>query len=517
MNVKSLQNIAHQLWDKLLVIIGTLCVLLPTSPLNMQYTHRDSGVFLYMGWRILNRELPYRDVWDHKPPVIFYINAFGLAIMDGSRWGVWLLEILSLSIAVFVGFKIIRKSLGTSPAIFSTLLWLLTLMFVIQGGNLTTEYTLPLQFAALWLAKTTFEKPNFHYWRWFLIGLLGIIAFFTKQTTVGIWISIILFLVVYRVKLRQFKELIFEFLCFLGGVVAVCIGWILFFSLQSGLVQFWSAAFEYNFVYSSSNVSFLDRLKLVIVGISPLTQVGLLQLAGVGYLLGLLLIYFRRDVIRGWLPLLVIGLFDLPIELILISVSGKTYPHYYMTILPILALFAGITFWVILSSRFFSETPHTVKHVLTVGIIGVFLWTSFNQYRIQVTSFRNANRQHLIVEEIKLNTNPEETVLLWGAETTINYFSNRASPTRFVYQYPLYKQKYADEQMIIEFLDDIIHISPRLIIDTHNAKTPLYDFPIQTRAIQQRIAYLQCHYRKVDEILLEDWTVYDYMTGDCAP
>jgi len=514
--MKSLQNIAHHLWDKLLVIIGTLCVLLPTSPMNMLYTTRDSGVFLYVGWRILNGELPYRDVWDHKPPVIFYINALGLAMIDGSRWGVWLLEFLGLSFAAFVGFKIVQKALGTFPAIFGMLLWLLTLVFVIDGGNLTTEYTLPLQFATLWLTKTAFEKPNIHCWRWFLIGLLGAIAFFTKQTSIGIWISVILFLVIWRVKSHQIKELASEFLSLLSGFAVVCIYWTVFFGLQGGFVQFWSAAFDFNFVYSS--VNFLARLNPVILGITPLTTVGLLQFAGIGYLLGLQLIYLKRDAIRDWLPLLVIGLFDFPMELILISVSGRTYPHYYMTVLPVLNLFAGVTFWVILSSRFLDDIAHTAKYVLTVGILGLFLWSSFNQYRRQVTSFRSVNKQHSIVSRIELNTDIEDKVLLWGAEASVNYFSRRKSPTRFVYQYPLYRYGYVDEQMIIEFLDDLIRERPRLIIDTHDTLTPLYHFPIQTYTIQQRLAYLQRHYCMVDDFLPNsNWTVYEYTVHDCSP
>jgi hypothetical protein len=513
--MKSPQNIARQLWDKLLVIIGALCVLLPVSPMNMRYSYRDSGVFLYMGWRILNGELPYRDIWDHKPPIIFYINALGLAITNGSRWGVWMLEFLSLSLAAFIGFKIVQKALGTFPAIFSTLLWLLTLVFVVEGGNLTTEYTLPLQFAALWLSMTVFDKPNPHHWRWLLIGSLGATAFFTKQTTIGIWISIILFLVIYRMNSHQINELIFEVLFFFCGVVAVCIVWIAFFGLQGGLPQFWNAAFEFNFVYSSSIISLSSRLKPIIAGITPLTQVGLLQFAGIGYLLGLLLVCFKRDIVRSWLPLLVIGLFNLPIELLLISVSGKTYPHYYMTILPGLALFTAIPFWTIFSSQLLDDIPYTAKYALTVGIIGVFLYTSFNQFKTKVISFRDVNRQYPIVSTIELNTSPEDTVLMWGAEASINYFSQRRSPTRYVYQYPLYTQGYTDEQMIVEFLDDLILKRPRLIIDTYNTRTPLYDFPINTPTIQQRIAYLECHYRIVDEIFLDNWTTYEYAASDC--
>ncbi len=513
--MKTLQSISHKLGDKLLAVLGTLCVLLPTSPINMQFTYRDSGVFLYVGWRILNGELPYRDIWDHKPPVIFYINALGLAITDGSRWGVWLLEFLSLSFAAFVGYKIVQKALGAIPALFSTLFWLLTLMFVIQGGNLTTEYTLPLQFVVLWLAATTLEKPTFHYWHWFLIGLIGAVAFFTKQTAVGIWISVMLFLIVYRVKLQKFKELAFEFLYFLSGFIAVCIAWIAFFGLQGGLAQFWSAAFEFNFIYSSSGASFIDRLRPIVTGIEPLTRVGLLQCAGVGYLFGLLLVYFRRDLVRSWFPLLVIGLLDLPIELILISTSGRAYPHYYMTLLPVLAIFTGIAFQAIFSSRFLDGVQDAAKNVLVAGIFIVFLWTSFDEYRKQVIDFRELNERHLVAVDIEHITNPEDSVLLWGAEASINYFSRRESPTRFVYQYPLYVQGYTNEQMVTEFLDDLIRKRPRLIIDTHNPYTPLYEFPIQTYAIQQRIAYLQCHYRVVGEI--QGWTVYEYTASPCSP
>lgn len=288
-----------------------------------------------------------------------------------------------------------------------------------------------------------------------------------------------------------------------------------FFGLQGAVAQFWSAAFAFNLIYSSSVASFLDRLKPVIIGITPLTTVGLLQFAGIGYLLGLLLILFRRNIIRGWLPLLVIGLFDLPIELIFISTSGRTYPHYYMTVLPVLALFTGITFWAIFSTRFLYDLPYIAKYVLSLGVVGVFLWTSFNPYREQVLSFRSVNRQHSVVSEIEQNTYPEDKVLLWGAETSINYFSRRKSPSRFVYQYPLYTQGYANDQMIIEFLDDLIRERPRLIIDTRDPGTPLYEFPIQTYAIRQRIAYLQCHYRIVGEI--QDWIVYEYTADSCFP
>ena len=113
--MRFLRTIVDLLWDKLFVVFGALYVLLPTSPLYMPLTYRDPGVFLYIGWRILNGELPYRDIWDHKPPFIFYINALGLAITKNSQWGVWLLEFVSLSLAAFIGFRLINWCYALYP------------------------------------------------------------------------------------------------------------------------------------------------------------------------------------------------------------------------------------------------------------------------------------------------------------------------------------------------------------------------------------------------------------------
>jgi 4-amino-4-deoxy-L-arabinose transferase-like glycosyltransferase len=144
--------------DAIISICGTLYVLVGTSPLLQPYAYHDSGVFLYAGWRMLNGEIPYRDFWDHKPPMIYLINAAGLAIGRNSRWGVWLLECCAILIAAWIGLSIGKKLFGSSPAILSMFLWLGTLVFVIQGGNFTTEYTLPLQFFALWLVYDIGER-----------------------------------------------------------------------------------------------------------------------------------------------------------------------------------------------------------------------------------------------------------------------------------------------------------------------------------------------------------------------
>jgi hypothetical protein len=56
---------------------------------------RDSGVYLYVDAHP-SGDTPYVDVWDHKGPLIYFINALGVSIDPGGEKGIWLLEAIAL-------------------------------------------------------------------------------------------------------------------------------------------------------------------------------------------------------------------------------------------------------------------------------------------------------------------------------------------------------------------------------------------------------------------------------------
>ena len=52
----------------------------------------DKEIFTYTGWAISKGLVPYRDFFDHKPPLIFFIYFTGLRL--GGPWGLWILNTL---------------------------------------------------------------------------------------------------------------------------------------------------------------------------------------------------------------------------------------------------------------------------------------------------------------------------------------------------------------------------------------------------------------------------------------
>ncbi len=86
-----------------------------------------------------------------------------------------------------------------------------------------------------------------------------------------------------------------------------------------------------------------------------------------------------------------------------------------------------------------------------------------------------------VVDYIKNSSNPSDFVLMWGAESSYNFVSERRAPTRFVYQYPLYWHGYQNEKMIKEFLNDITMNKPMLIIDTSTTDIRIPPLDIKDR------------------------------------
>lgn len=160
------------------------------------------------------------------------------------------------------------------------------------------------------------------------------------------------------------------------------------------------------------------------------------------------------------------------------------------------------------------ENLHCCQLYFALIVAGIFAWRSFDGYMTQLYTYRQFTKNEAVIEYIRETTSPDEQVLLWGAETSINYFAQRKSPTRFVYQSPLHQENYTDETMIDQFLEEVIQNQPRLIIET-DTKDALYSFPLSTETIEKKTSFLKARYCIVQR--MDSWKIYEYTKGGCSP
>ena len=87
----------------LAVSLSALLLASTSSPVYATNFWTDSNIYMTMGRGILAGKVPYRDLFDHKGPLTFFIYAAG-ALMDGSGFaGLFVMEVLSLAAVLLAG------------------------------------------------------------------------------------------------------------------------------------------------------------------------------------------------------------------------------------------------------------------------------------------------------------------------------------------------------------------------------------------------------------------------------
>ena len=326
------------------VVLVAILVHLPNFPAGTA-PQEDAGVFLYAGQLILDGGLPYRDVWDHKPPLIYLLDALGLLLGGGSIVGVWALQALGYVIAAVVGYRTFARAYGIRAALFGTLAWLLAapriLLYEGNFANFIQIFAAPLQFItlALFLDEDVRQRRS---WRSIAIGATAAIALLLTPTILGLWGGLGLFVVGGRLRRGSIRGALDRgasraagaaFPVLLAGIALAAAG---IFG------DAWDQAVRYNATYTST-VSWADRATSLAFGLRLLGSGGFLivALAGAGWALLAL-----RD--RTLLPrasparrLTCLALLALPLDVLLGSSSGREHGYYWLAALPTLGVLAA--------------------------------------------------------------------------------------------------------------------------------------------------------------------------------
>lgn len=491
-------------------ILGTMIALFPSNPTNMTLPSRDAGVFLYAGWRLLNGDVPYRDVWDHKPPLIYFVDALGIALTPDSLWGIWGLGFLFIFFTLFFIYKLLDREFGIYAALAGSVVLTSGLLTILEKGNVTEEYALVFQALCFWLFVNAC-KNDFPIHASFWIGVLGGFAFNFKQTTIGIWATYALFLLVIRFvhKRFPFKDL----LSLLAGWLIPSIVLILYLASQNAITDYWEQAFLYNFVYIGKHEGIRRLIPVFIKGFAYLQNGWVLYLSILGWLAGLGYAWFhRRNVFAQAHPLVLIALVNLPIEVFFITISGRSILHYYLTPLPVMAILAGtlVHTLLFLIGKIPQINAQKVQHWVPGVLLAGVLLCQIGQVKYYPSYVRvlNDNDYAPVIEYISQNTDEGDQVLLIGAESLVNFLARREAPTRYVYQYPL--ALLGRRPMFEEYFHQILGNKPVLIIDTRGRDR--LDDKLYT-AMQQRsqivrdgVQQLGANYSQVARF--EDWVVY---------
>lgn len=194
----------------------------------------DSCVYKQLGLVMLKGKTPYVDVFDHKGPIMYMIQAVGMWI--GGRWGLFLLNVLNLTGVLYLWNAIARHYMSNKKSYLPVLFTFLLYFGTMEEGNVTEDWCLlPLSYS-VYLASRLFaynKIPSFC--EALFLGMSASIIILIRANNVALLLCAFALISVIVISIKKYKE--FYRICIgaLLGCLSVFIAVLLFFYYKYGL------------------------------------------------------------------------------------------------------------------------------------------------------------------------------------------------------------------------------------------------------------------------------------------
>lgn len=303
----------------------SICMLSPRNiltPNGIPFT--DSSVFEYMARIIDQGKVPYKDAFDHKGPLLYLINFVALKL--NRQFGLWIVECCFMFATILGIYCIARIFSCQIKAIIVTLTVLGPLAFFFEGGNLTEEYALPFQIWALFIFVEYLVRDRISGIRVVLCGAFLGSVLLLRPNMISEWIVFSLYIFVDLTKRKQYKKLTSFVVQFVMGIIIVVMPVILYLIGRDGFNDFISDYIVYNRLYS--DVSLFNRIKTMFFFLrNPKLLVAIAFCV---------VVYKIVNSKKNRNKFDIVYLIYMMVSLVLVSMSGRLYYHYGMTLLPML-------------------------------------------------------------------------------------------------------------------------------------------------------------------------------------
>lgn len=224
------------------------------SPLFPFNPWDDVNVFFVIGRGIIHGLVPYRDLFDHKGPLLHFIYALAALISERSFAGVWLIECAAASVYSVFSWKTVK--LFTDPGKFTIAVMPLfsgviyTMSMFNFGGN-SEELCFPLLAVAFYFGLRAAVKGNgIPADRDALIcGIISGALFWIKYTFLGFMAGFVIFIIIMVIRKKMFGRLWSLIWRFFAGLTVFTVPVLIYFIANGALGDLWEGYFRTNLFY----------------------------------------------------------------------------------------------------------------------------------------------------------------------------------------------------------------------------------------------------------------------------
>lgn len=249
--------INNKIWIPLISVLYLLIFSAYTSPLFPKFMNWDSAIFMMVGKGIHQGKQLYTEIFDHKGPILFWIEALGMRF---GRNGVFVIQCVFMTVTVWLMDNIAgyfcsgKKKYAVVAA---SMIWL---AYPLANGNLSEEYSLPFILIVMNLFLKDWKERRMPVLRHsYVYGICFSILFFIRVNNAVTICAVILGWGYILVREKRAGELWKHVLAGLAGIATIAAPVCIYFRMRGALWDMLYATFLFNLRYSG-NASLLKEL-----------------------------------------------------------------------------------------------------------------------------------------------------------------------------------------------------------------------------------------------------------------
>lgn len=451
------------------LVASMLFVVIRALPIFTYPLGRDQGTYLTMGKSLLQGSVLYRDLWDNKPPGIFYLygpigKLFGLRM-----WSAAAVDLILLLLVSWCIFRFTERYLGPAAAAVAVAVHA---AWHVEAGYIFTaqpEFVqIPLIFFAYLLAPGApdgafSQKPQRWRSRCLAAGLLLGTAFWFKYNAV-VFLPFLLVPYLDREALNSqpprlaftlsFRELARRVAWIMAGFAVIFLAVLCYFGLHGALTAFDQIQFQVLPRYAAMAA---QRRRLPLGEWIAVRSEFFLGTATLGATLAALLIAWRRRDLARTVPLFA----GASLAYAATASQLSFHSYYFATCYPFFAMiwaYLALTLWEVsrAAARVFARRRWRLAQVLAwVLFANILYWplpAEFGRAHLDYEGlrewranpelfytshpweipFEHMGGQFQVIHYLRAQAGPTDRVFLFGGHTLICYLSERPCVTRFV-------------------------------------------------------------------------------------
>ena len=415
----------------------------------------DSSVFKTVTLMMEHGMMPYKDSFDHKGPLLYIINYVG-NLISGYR-GIWVIELIFLSVTIFFIYKISRLTVNIGHSVIVTFVSLSLLFPYFEGGNLTEEYAMTFIAVALWIFLDYFINEKVTFIRLSICGFCMGAVLMLRANMITVWICFAIAVLVKTVREKKTTDIPYFIGAFTFGLLVITVPVAVWLAKNDALKWCWNAYIHFNKIYiSGAGERAVFKAKWNTFFSFLNTTVYLFALSSQVYQCA----NRKRLLDIAYLVYMLLGL-------VFICLSGMTFPHYGMILVPSIAYPISHLFSLIdkIEIKGIRSAVSLLLCMYLLAVVALPAWISLIAKIPAIYDDREKNQRSDLVkkitEVIEEKTVPDQKISVYGNWDIIYVTAKRMHATRYSYQFPIGTVM---PQIMNEYIDGLKKEIPSLIV-----------------------------------------------------